>query len=134
MAAPHCVAVVRATWPCAVVRLLRLEWPPFALERAHRCTEACLQFCFTEHVRLQVLPLVCKRFRRLLSDPNDRHMWSHLYIGSSYGTSSEYSYRRYLTFLRSHLHNVEVVDLDQVGDIDNTEMLQSAFSQRENHC
>lgn len=63
--------------------------------------------------RLATLPLVCKRFRRLLLDPQDRHLWSELTIVAHEfkGESAELNHLRYLGFLRSHLHQVEVATL-----------------------
>ena len=67
--------------------------------------------------RLGPLPLVCKRFQRLLSDPNDRRMWSALDIRASFEDGSEHSHQRFLAFLGLHLHQVEVADLEQVGGL-----------------
>ncbi len=63
--------------------------------------------------RLATLPLVCKRFRRLLLDPEDRHLWSELTIVAHdfKGESAELNHLRFLAFLRSHLHQVEVATL-----------------------
>ncbi len=65
--------------------------------------------------RVRPLSLVCKCFHRLLSDPNDRHMWSEMCISDFFGAASEHSHQRFLTFLRAHLSQVEVADLRQAG-------------------
>ena len=63
------------------------------------------------------LPPVCKRFQRLLSDPNDSRMWSEICIQASFSELSEHSYQRFLAFLGSHLHQVEVADLQQIDGL-----------------
>ena len=67
--------------------------------------------------RLGPLPRVCKRFQRLLSDPNDSRVWSKITICASYGEDSDQSYQRFLAFLGSHLHQVEVAEVRQVGGL-----------------
>ncbi len=74
---------------------------------------------------------MCKRFQRVLSDPNDRHMLSEIYISDSFGNASEHSYQRFLAFLRSHLHRVEAAVLEQVGGGRIPEILHIAFCLRE---
>lgn len=63
--------------------------------------------------RLGPLPLVCKRFQRLLLDPRDRQLWSELTITAFRTTEPEHRHQQFLAFLRSHLHQVEVAHLVQ---------------------
>lgn len=100
-------ACVRCGWGSSCLRVV--IWTT-------KCVTTANNLVASRHActcRLGPLPLVCKRFQRLLLDPRDRHLWSELELRADgcVGVLSDTSHQRFLAFLRSHLHQVEVATL-----------------------